>query len=84
MSRSSDTVTDTPLVPITEAYRRRDLPDVHVPPDPRTALRAGIAHIGVGNFHRVHQGVYLDDLLSARDDHDDWAILGIGLHDSPA
>lgn len=24
----------------------------------------GIAHVGVGNFHRAHQAVYVDDLLS--------------------
>ena len=29
----------------------------------RSDLSAGIVHIGVGNFHRAHQAVYLDDLF---------------------
>jgi mannitol 2-dehydrogenase len=45
--------------------------------DPR-ALRAGILHIGVGNFHRAHQAVYVDDLLNDGRDRD-WAIVGAGL-----
>lgn len=44
----------------------------------RTKLRAGIVHFGVGNFHRSHQGDYLDRLFSAGVDHD-WAILGAGV-----
>ena len=36
------------------------------------ALTAGIVHFGVGNFHRAHQAVYLDDLFNAGRDHD-WA-----------
>ena len=27
----------------------------------RQDLSAGILHIGVGNFHRAHQAVYLDE-----------------------
>ena len=30
----------------------------------RSALKAGIVHFGVGNFHRSHQAVYLDDLFN--------------------
>ncbi len=44
----------------------------------RTKLRAGIVHFGVGNFHRSHQGDYLDRLFSAGVDHD-WAIIGAGV-----
>jgi len=44
----------------------------------RAALRPGILHIGVGNFHRAHQAVYLDDLFNAGKDLD-WAILGAGV-----
>lgn len=47
------------------AYRRAD-------------LRAGILHFGVGNFHRAHQGVYLDDLMNAGKARD-WAIVGAGV-----
>jgi mannitol-1-phosphate/altronate dehydrogenase len=39
----------------------------------------GIAHIGVGNFHRVHQGVYQDELLACRTDQNNWGILGVEL-----
>jgi mannitol 2-dehydrogenase len=44
----------------------------------RAALRPGILHIGVGNFHRAHQAVYLDDLFN-RGRNLDWAILGAGV-----
>lgn len=44
----------------------------------RAALRAGILHFGVGNFHRSHQAVYLDQLFGAGLDHD-WAIVGAGV-----
>src|SRR4051812_39448209 len=30
----------------------------------RSAVRAGIVHIGVGGFHRAHQAMYLDRLMS--------------------
>lgn len=41
-------------------------------------LKAGILHFGVGNFHRSHQAVYLDDLFNQGRDHD-WAIVGAGV-----
>ena len=44
----------------------------------RQSLRAGILHIGVGNFHRAHQAVYLDDLFNAGKDLD-WALIGAGI-----
>ena len=47
----------------------------------RTDLRAGIVHIGVGNFHRAHQAVYLDDLFNAGIDRD-WAIVGAGVREA--
>jgi len=49
----------------------------------RARLRAGIAHIGVGNFHRVHQAVYIDRCLHLPG-HEDCAIVGIGLGDGDA
>ncbi|RDL50567.1 Mannitol 2-dehydrogenase [Ensifer sp. M14] len=49
-----------------------------VPSYDRAALKAGIVHFGVGNFHRAHQAVYLDDLFNAGHDHD-WAIVGAGV-----
>ncbi|WP_404287397.1 mannitol dehydrogenase family protein [Microvirga sp. RSM25] len=44
----------------------------------RDELKAGILHIGVGNFHRAHQAVYLDDLFNAGKDLD-WALTGAGI-----
>lgn len=41
-------------------------------------LSAGIVHFGVGNFHRAHQAVYLDDLFNLGLDHD-WALIGAGV-----
>jgi mannitol 2-dehydrogenase len=49
-----------------------------VPKYDRHDLRAGIVHFGVGNFHRAHQAVYLDDLFNLGRDHD-WAIIGAGV-----
>src|SRR5277367_5747056 len=51
-----------------------------VPKYRRSDLSAGILHFGVGNFHRAHQAVYLDDLFNAGRDHD-WAIVGAGVRD---
>src|SRR5260370_27966303 len=47
----------------------------------RSDLSAGIVHFGVGNFHRAHQAVYLDDLFVAGSDGD-WAIVGAGVRDA--
>ncbi|KQU80045.1 mannitol dehydrogenase [Mesorhizobium sp. Root102] len=44
----------------------------------RSTLKAGIVHFGVGNFHRSHQAVYLDDLFNAGIGHD-WALVGAGV-----
>ena len=44
----------------------------------RTKLTPGIVHIGLGNFHRAHMAVYLDDLFAMGIGHD-WAILGAGV-----
>ncbi|WP_265520801.1 mannitol dehydrogenase family protein [Oerskovia flava] len=44
----------------------------------RSALTAGIVHLGVGGFHRAHQAMYLDRLM--RDGAaQDWAICGVGV-----
>src|SRR4051812_43460029 len=60
------------------------LPDVVARPRyAREALRLGILHIGVGNFHRAHQAVYLDDLFNAGKDLD-WAIIGAGVRSGDA
>jgi mannitol 2-dehydrogenase len=50
--------------------------------DPK-ALTPGILHFGVGNFHRAHQAIYLDDLFNTGKAHD-WAIIGAGVMPSDA
>lgn len=44
----------------------------------RNAVRTGIAHIGVGNFHRAHQEYY-NNLLLGMPGQQDWGICGIAL-----
>ena len=51
---------------------------VALPGYDRSTLSPGIVHIGLGNFHRAHMAVYLDDLFALGQDHD-WAILGAGV-----
>ena len=41
-------------------------------------LKAGIVHIGLGNFHRAHQSWYLHRLMQQGEAHD-WAIIGAGV-----
>src|SRR3546814_3078685 len=49
----------------------------------RSRLTPGIVHIGLGNFHRAHMAVYLDDLFARGEGHD-WAILGAGVRPADA
>jgi mannitol 2-dehydrogenase len=54
---------------------------VHKPGYDPAALKPGIVHFGVGNFHRAHQAVYLDDLFAIGEGHD-WALVGAGVRTS--
>jgi mannitol 2-dehydrogenase len=56
-------------------------PKIARPAYSRADLSPGILHFGVGNFHRAHQAVYLDDLFNRGRDHD-WAIVGAGVLDA--
>lgn len=47
----------------------------------RDAVRAGIAHFGVGVFHRAHLAYYMDVLLNEHGVKD-WGICGIGVRES--
>lgn len=58
-------------------------PGVSIPKYRRQDLKPGIVHIGVGNFHRAHLAVYLDDLFNLGADLD-WAIVGAGIMPSDA
>ena len=43
----------------------------------RAALGLGMAHLGVGAFHRCHQAEFTDDMLEAGFDR--WGVVGINL-----
>lgn len=47
----------------------------------RSLVKAGIAHIGVGNFHRAHMEYYTNLLLS-NSQQQNWGICGVMLLDS--
>lgn len=51
---------------------------ISVPNYDRSAVHAGILHIGVGNFHRAHQAVYANDLLN-KGFNRNWGICGAGV-----
>ncbi|SET53514.1 mannitol dehydrogenase family protein [Thorsellia anophelis] len=51
---------------------------VEVPKYDRQKVKVGIVHFGVGAFHRVHQAMYLDDLLNAGEAFD-YGICGVGV-----
>jgi fructuronate reductase len=53
-------------------------PSVRRPRYDRARLKVGMAHIGVGAFHRCHQAEFTDDLLEAR--FSPWGVLGINLY----
>src|SRR6187402_343882 len=57
---------------------------VDAPRFDRTTITAGIAHIGVGAFHRAHLAMYTNHVLADADMHA-WGIVGINLleHDRP-
>ena len=50
---------------------------VRQPQYDRESLKIGMAHIGVGAFHRCHQAEFIDDMLDARFGR--WGALGINL-----
>ena len=52
-------------------------PSVRQPQYDRDNLQIGIAHIGVGAFHRCHQAEFIDDMLEARFGR--WGVLGVNL-----
>ena len=60
---------------------RRFSDAVRIPTYDRNTLTPGILHLSVGNFHRGHMAVYLDELFEQGQDLD-WAIVGAGLRPS--
>lgn len=57
---------------------QRLAPEVQLPAYSLSDTRQGIAHIGVGGFHRAHQAYYTDALMNTGQALD-WAICGVGL-----
>ncbi len=51
---------------------------ISAPKYAQASLKPGIVHFGIGNFHRAHLQVYLDDLFNMGLDHD-WGIIGAGV-----
>jgi len=70
-------VSPSPAERLSPALLDRLQPDVRKPAYDRAALRPGIAHIGVGAFHRCHQAEYTDDLLEQHFDR--WGLIGINI-----
>jgi mannitol 2-dehydrogenase len=62
---------------------RRFSDSVRIPTYDRNILSPGILHLSVGNFHRGHMAVYLDELFEQGEDLD-WAVVGAGLRPSTA
>ena len=60
---------------------RRVSDAVRIPTYDRNTLTPGILHLSVGNFHRGHMAVYLDELFEQGEDLD-WAVVGAGLRPS--
>ncbi len=54
-----------------------------VPSYDRAAAGTGIVHFGVGGFHRSHEAMYIDRLLSLGGSQD-WGICGVGVLPSDA
>jgi mannitol 2-dehydrogenase len=54
------------------------LPELPLPRYDRSAVTTGVVHVGVGGFHRAHQAMYLDRLMSDGKALE-WGICGVGL-----
>jgi len=66
------------LISLNQVALGRFPASVPVPRYDRKALRAGILHIGLGNFHRAHQAWYTHRLMQMGLAQD-WAIIGAGV-----
>ncbi|MEV4350070.1 mannitol dehydrogenase family protein [Actinoplanes sp. NPDC049596] len=66
------------MLPLTSANLTSLPAGIAVPNYDRSRLRTGIVHFGVGGFHRAHQAMYLDRLMSAQAAFE-WAICGVGV-----
>lgn len=65
-------------VPLSNATLQLHSKRAAVPAYHRSSLQRSIVHIGVGNFHRAHQAVYLDDLANLGISRQ-WGLTGVSL-----
>lgn len=73
-----NTDTDLRARAVTEANLPALRTRVVVPAYDRSEVSVGIVHIGVGGFHRAHQAMYVDRLMS-RGLGREWGICGVGV-----
>ena len=52
--------------------------DLSIPSFKREECKIGIVHLGVGNFHRAHQALYINNYINDTKELD-WGICGINL-----
>ena len=52
--------------------------DLNIPSFKREECKIGIVHLGVGNFHRAHQALYINNYINDTKEID-WGICGINL-----
>ena len=71
------------MTALSDSTLHRLSPAVAVPRYDRRALKAGVVHIGVGNFHRTQQALYIDEALHQRE-NEGFGICGVGLTDGDA
>lgn len=71
------------LIPLSNAHLDKVPNQIGRPAYDRKALKPGIVHIGLGNFHRAHQSWYLHRLMQVGVAHD-WAIIGAGVRPNDA
>jgi mannitol 2-dehydrogenase len=65
-------------IPLNRGTLQQHAQHVDIPTYDTSALRRSIVHIGMGNFHRAHQAVYLDELANLGVSQD-WGLTGISL-----
>jgi fructuronate reductase/mannitol 2-dehydrogenase len=56
----------------------RSSAETRYPTYDRSALSPGVVHVGIGRFHRAHQGTYFDE-IAERGISMDWGVVGVGL-----
>jgi mannitol 2-dehydrogenase len=66
-------------VPLNRANLARLQPPVQLPGFNPALVTAGIAHLGLGGFHRAHMARYTHNLMEHRADALPWGIIGAGL-----